>query len=132
MMMFSSDKDITPDIEELTIFDKITVLIHGISLPRPISRRTPAEKGLSWQELTIDCADNQHLSAWYIPAENSRNLAVLYHGYCGEKSSMLDSAELLHGMGWNTLLVDFRGSGGSSGSWTSIGYYEADDVICSM
>jgi len=131
-MMTYSGKELTPCIEQLTIVDKLSVLMGGISIPRPATLRTPADKNLPWKEVFIECVGNQRLSAWYIPRKGSRDLAVLYHGYCGEKSSMLDAAGLMYEMGWSVFLVDFRGSGDSSGSSTSIGYFEADDVICSM
>jgi alpha-beta hydrolase superfamily lysophospholipase len=35
----------------------------------------------------------------------------------------------LHELGYAALLVDFRGSGGSSGNFTTIGYFEASDVL---
>ena len=35
-------------------------------------------------------------------------------------------------MGYDTFLVDFRGSGNSNQSETSIGYYEADDVAAAV
>jgi len=35
-------------------------------------------------------------------------------------------------LGWSTFLVDFRGSGGSSGKRTSLGWHEAQDVADTM
>lgn len=41
---------------------------------------------------------------------------------------MLDKAEACLNMGYNTLLVDFMGSGGSKGTQTTIDYKEAAEV----
>lgn len=41
---------------------------------------------------------------------------------------MLDKAEIFYDLGYNTLLVDFMGSGGSEGNQTTIGYFEAEQV----
>jgi hypothetical protein len=41
---------------------------------------------------------------------------------------MLDKAEVFYGLGYNTFLVDFMGSGGSEGNQTTIGYLEAEEV----
>ena len=41
-------------------------------------------------------------------------------------------ADRLHDLGYACFLVDFRGSGGSSGDATTIGYREADDVVRSV
>ena len=52
----------------------------------------------------------------------------LFHGYAACKAYLLKEAQALHRMGYAVLLVDFRGSGGSSGNVTTIGVDEADDV----
>lgn len=41
---------------------------------------------------------------------------------------MLDKAEIFLHSGYNTLLIDFMGSGGSEGNQTTIGFYEAQEV----
>jgi alpha-beta hydrolase superfamily lysophospholipase len=53
---------------------------------------------------------------------------LIFHGYGGEKSSMLDKATEFLKMNFNVLLVDFMGSGGSEGNSTSIGFHEAEEV----
>jgi pimeloyl-ACP methyl ester carboxylesterase len=45
---------------------------------------------------------------------------------------MLPAARELHDMGCDTLLIDFRGCGGSSGNATTIGFKEADVVIAAV
>jgi alpha-beta hydrolase superfamily lysophospholipase len=55
------------------------------------------------------------LEAWEIPAENARGTVIIFHGYSAEKSVMLERAEEFIGWGYNTILVDFMGSGGSEG-----------------
>ena len=44
------------------------------------------------------------------------------------KSSLLDSAKVFNLLGYRSVLVDFRGSGGSTGSSTTIGVRESQDV----
>jgi hypothetical protein len=52
----------------------------------------------------------------------------MFHGFAASKASLLPAAEAFHELGYDALLVDFRGSGGSDGYATTIGYREADDV----
>jgi alpha-beta hydrolase superfamily lysophospholipase len=52
----------------------------------------------------------------------------LFHGYGGEKSSLLDKAEEFLKLGFNTMLVDFMGCGNSEGNTTTIGFKEAEEV----
>ena len=60
--------------------------------------------------------------------ENSKGTVILFHGFGGAKSSLLDKSEIFLESGYNTFLVDFMGSGGSNGNQTTIGYYEAQQV----
>jgi pimeloyl-ACP methyl ester carboxylesterase len=57
---------------------------------------------------------------------------ILFHGYAGEKSGTLREAKAFLELGHSVLLVDFRGSGDSSESYTTIGYREAEDVAAAV
>jgi uncharacterized protein len=57
---------------------------------------------------------------------------LLFHGYAVSKSSLLTTARVFHELGYGALLVDFYGSGGSSGRGTTIGVKEADDVAATI
>lgn len=54
--------------------------------------------------------------------------ALLCHSYSGSMCGVLEAAAVFHKLGWEAWLVDMRGSGGSDGDRTSIGYFEAIDV----
>jgi alpha-beta hydrolase superfamily lysophospholipase len=58
----------------------------------------------------------------------SRGTVVLFHGYAKAKSSLLVETRAFTELGYTAVLVDFRGSGGSNGRTTTVGYAEADDV----
>jgi uncharacterized protein len=132
-MMYFSDRGYrTTKPEMLSLGEKIRILITGINLPRPESARTPAEIDLPFKECLILCDNGIRLAAWYIPRPGARILVILFHGYGTDKTSMLDEAGALHRLGYSVLLVDFRGSGGSSESYTSFGYVEAEDVVEAM
>jgi uncharacterized protein len=55
-------------------------------------------------------------------------MILMFHGYVATKSVLLHNARLFYDMGYDTFLLDFRGSGGSNQNSTTIGYYEGDDV----
>ena len=48
------------------------------------------------------------------------------------EAELLPEAKALHELGYASLLVDFRGSGGSAGAATTIGVSEADDVAAAF
>jgi pimeloyl-ACP methyl ester carboxylesterase len=72
------------------------------------------------------------LEAWDIPAGAERGVVVMFHGYAASRSAMLGEARVLHDLGWRTVLVDHRGSGGSGGWVTTLGWREAEDVAAAL
>jgi dipeptidyl aminopeptidase/acylaminoacyl peptidase len=97
-------------------------------VPRPENSRTPADLDLPYETVRIPVADGGEIEAWHVLSEKPGLLAILLHGYAAEKSALLTEARLLHGLGHAVLLVDFRGSGESTGSVTTSGVREAEDV----
>lgn len=109
------------------------LLRNGFCLPKPFNRRTPADVGLRFEREVLAAPGGPALEAWRIEAgPRPRGTVVLFHGHAGSKASTLQAAQQFHGLGFRTLLVDFRGSGGSSGDVTTIGWYEADDVAAGL
>ena len=102
---------------------KLKTAILGVEIPRPANDFTPP---CAYETLLIPYP--QKLEAWYIKAEKPKGTVLLFHGYCGKKSSMLSRAHAYINMGYNTLVLDFTGSGGSDGMQTTIGYKEAAQV----
>jgi alpha-beta hydrolase superfamily lysophospholipase len=109
--------------EKLSTGQKISTLFLGVSNPRPKNYETPLS-----DYKVIRLKSNKNIECWEIKTKNALGTVVLFHGYCGDKSSMLDKAEIFEKMGYNILLVDFMGSGGSEGNQTTIGYFEAMQV----
>lgn len=103
--------------------EKIKALLFGISNPRPVNKANP---GKQYETITIQ--SNKKIECWFIKADSSKGSIILFHGYGGEKSSLLDKADEFLKLGYSTLLVDFMGAGGSEGNQTTIGYKEAEEV----
>ena len=103
--------------------DKVRTLVFGIDYPRPINIESPSRP---FEVLTLQ--SNKSIECWSIKTDSAKGTVILFHGYGGKKSSMLDKADEFLAMGYNTLLVDFMGSGGSEGDQTTIGFYEAEQV----
>lgn len=101
--------------------------MRWLRVPR-FALRTPEQFGLHYERHVFASVDGTNLEAWLIPHEEPRALAALFHGYGATKGDLLREAREFHAMGLEVLLVDFRGSGGSEGDETSIGFHEAKDV----
>jgi alpha-beta hydrolase superfamily lysophospholipase len=115
----------------LSRWEKAKVLLTGVRLPRPETWQTPDAFGLPFTSHRIE-ANGVTLEAWHIPCDASRGLVLLFHGHRACKCSLLNEAAAFSELGYATLLVDFRGSGGSSESTTTIGALEADDVAAAV
>lgn len=128
MVEFTDSHSRTESPEDLDLISKIKVLFSGVNLPRPGNKRTPQDIGLPFETHQYPGSNGHTLEAWYIPAANDDTLFVLFHGYADSKDTQLAAAEQLNDLGFSTLLVDFFGSGGSTGDRTTVGYLEAHDV----
>jgi alpha-beta hydrolase superfamily lysophospholipase len=120
---FSNDPGTKTKAGDLAFGEKIKALIFGINNPRPFNKSIPTR-----DFETIIIQSNKKLECWLIKADSSRGSVILFHGYGGEKSSMLDKADEFLKLGYSTLLVDFMGAGGSEGNQTTIGFREAEEV----
>ena len=132
MSIFTAHGERTGSPEQLNTLDKITLLLSGVNIPRPTNRRLPGDFGLAFEIRRFTNRDGATLETWFLPGKNNRLVVALFHGYAVSKSSLLTTGRAFHQLGCATLLVDFYGSGGSSGAGTTIGMKEADDVAATV
>lgn len=132
MMRYSSGGPRTDKPEALTTRSKLRVLLVGVHLPRPTDERPPTALAPDAQILAIPVSGDVTLSAWYAGRSPDAPLAIFFHGYSTEKTRLLREAREIHALGASVLLVDFRGSGGSSEDYTTLGLLEADDVAAAV
>jgi alpha-beta hydrolase superfamily lysophospholipase len=116
-----------PSPGTMTWTEKTRVLLGGFDVPRPTNGMDPGCLGLPFEVERIAVPEGE-LEAWHIPSQHPRGIVLLFHGYCASKATLLGEAQLFHERGFDGLLVDFRGAGGSSGCETTVGVREADDV----
>lgn len=119
----------------------------GIGIPRQVISKTPRNLGLDYRTQRIAINSKEWLELWSIPATTpvsastlstvassatnatAKGTIVLFPGSGGNKSQhLLMPAQEFHRLGYDTVLVDFRGVGGSSGHTSTIGVREAEDV----
>lgn len=93
-------------------------------------RATPASIGVPFAPLTLTTAGQETLDGWYLPAKpgrSTRGLVILFHGNAGNISHRLDYLRMFHDLGFASLIIDYRGYGGSSGMASEEGsYLDAD------
>jgi uncharacterized protein len=132
MMHFAQGGSRTGKPEKLSFPGKIKVLFSGVNLPRPHATVGPEVVGTGCQRITINCPNDIRLGAWYCPATTNAPVVILFHGYGSDKSGTISESRAFLEMGLAVLLVDFRGSGDSSESYTTVGFLEAEDVAASV
>ncbi len=108
---------------KLSTKDKIKTLLFGVDNPRPENKTYPRQP-----HTTIKLKSNKGIECWSINTDNSKGTVIIFHGFSGEKSSMLDKSDEFLELGYNTFLVDFMGSGGSEGNQTTLGFHESKQV----
>jgi pimeloyl-ACP methyl ester carboxylesterase len=93
--------------------------------------RTPADVGLSAEDVRLTTADGVELAAWWVPPANGAAV-VLAHGAGSTRSSVLDQAEVLVAHGYGVLAVDARGHGDSDGRAMDLGWWGDRDLAAAM
>ena len=111
------------DPQKLGGTEKIKTLLFGVNNPRPTNKSTPSQKFE-----TVRLQGEKEIECWYIPNTINKGTVIIYHGFSGNKASMLDKSDEFYALGYNILLVDFMGSGGSEGNQTTIGFFESEQV----
>jgi uncharacterized protein len=128
MTHFVNGGERTAKPEALPFTRKVWTLLTGVNIPRPTNSRNPKDIGLAYEIHEIKDSDHLSLEAWSITNSNQQGLVIMFHGYAACKSDLLAPAAEFHKMGYDLLLIDFHGSGGSTGQETSIGFNESRDV----
>ncbi len=106
-------------------------MLPGLAFaPKPENARKPSDFGLDYATERIPINEQEWLEAWRIPYNGeARGTVLLFPGNGGNKDQQLIlPGQAFHQMGYHTLLVDFRGQGGSSGSSSTMGLRESEDV----
>lgn len=118
--------------EQLSILDRVGVVLSGVRISRPQRSATPAHYSLPFETIYLTNRSGDRLEGWYVPGKDDGPIVLMYHGYAVSKSTLLTAARAVNQLRYATLLVDFYGSGGSSGSGTTIGVKESEDVAASV
>lgn len=119
--------------QELTSGERLRRLLLGVRIPRPENGARPAGP---FDEHHIDVAPGSGvtLEAWRVLVldREPRAQVLIVPGYGASKSSLLEVARRWQARGVVPVLLDPRGVGGSSGSSTTLGAREGEDVALAV
>jgi alpha-beta hydrolase superfamily lysophospholipase len=115
-------------LAELSGWDKTKIVLFGPTVRRQSNTRTPADVGLTYETVRFRGWAGLQIEAWRIPGRRGMPAVLMFPGYGASKDTLLRAANEFAALGCELWLVDPHGIGGSEGSVTSVGYYEAEDV----
>jgi fermentation-respiration switch protein FrsA (DUF1100 family) len=99
-------------------------MVFLANMPGRALTATPADIELAYEVVRIATADGERLHGWYVPADHGHTGVMLFfHGNAGNISHRLDSLAIFHALGLDTLIIDYRGYGESTGSPSEQGTY---------
>ena len=84
---------------------------------------TPRDVGLVFEDCTLTTSDGLSIAAWYLPRVEANGSIIFCHGNAGNMADRLHDLTLMHRMGYNVLIFDYRGYGRSEGKPTEQGTY---------
>lgn len=87
------------------------------------------ENNIPYKEIELTTKDGVKLAAWYTPPQNGTVILVA-HGHGSIRLEDIYALFASHGFG--VLAWDFRAHGDSEGDFTSLGYYEVEDVKAAL
>lgn len=105
--------------------------------PKKALEGDPSQLGLSYEDVEfLSVEDEVRLRGWFLPATSVGDLdttIVIAHGFRGNRLESgvpaLELAASIVDAGMNVLMFDFRNSGESDGTVTTLGFHEVKDIL---
>lgn len=99
---------------------------HPVGERRPL-QEIPADYGLPFEDVTVTTEDGLHLAGWYVPSQNGAAI-MAQHGFKGDRTDLLVTAQLLQRHGYGVLLTSIRAHDRSEGDLITFGKHEMKDL----
>ena len=80
-----------------------------------------------FNDVSVESEDKFVLKGYYKNNESNKTV-ILVHGFWGSHLDMLDLAKLFDKRGYNILAINQRANGISGGEYSTLGYYEKNDL----
>lgn len=115
-------------VSKLIVFACVVLCIYGglvalvyfrqsamVYFPTRSIDATPDQIGLQYEDVWLETKDGERVHGWYSPAPDAVLTVLMFHGNGGNISHRLQTLALLHRIGVNSLIIDYRGYGRSEG-----------------
>ncbi len=84
---------------------------------------TPDQAEMEYEDVYLQTSDGVTLNGWFVPAESPKGTVLMLHGNGGNISHRIDTIAIFRNLGYNTMIIDYRGYGRSQGSISEQGTY---------
>lgn len=86
-------------------------------------RATPAAIGLPYEDVRVTTVDGVGLHGWFVRQPAGGRVVLFFHGNAGNIGDRLEWLRILHRLGLQVLIFDYRGYGQSDGRPSEAGTY---------
>ena len=90
---------------------------------------TPDQASMDYEDVYLQTSDGVQLNGWFVPAESPKGTVLMFHGNGGNISHRLDTIAIFHKLGYNAMIIDYRGYGRSKGSPSEQGTYRDAETV---
>jgi len=90
---------------------------------------TPDQASMDYEDVYFQTSDGVQLNGWFVPAESPKGTVLMFHGNGGNISHRLDTIAIFHKLGYNAMIIDYRGYGRSEGSPSERGTYRDAEAV---
>jgi fermentation-respiration switch protein FrsA (DUF1100 family) len=101
----------------------VSLVDRVIFQPTPGEDLTPAQVGITAEDVFLSTEDGVRVHAYWLPAPGATRALLFLHGNAGNASHRLPNAAELQRLGAHVLLADYRGYGKSEGTPSEQGVY---------
>jgi len=88
-----------------------------------IATPTDHERPMDYEDVFLATSDGVKLHGWFVPAAPGKGTVLMFHGNGGNISHRLETIAIFHNLGYNAMIIDYRGYGRSEGSPGEEGTY---------
>ena len=96
---------------------------RSIYFPMKIIETTPSTLDLKFEDIYVTTDNNIKLNGWFVPGSDRADTILFFHGNGGNISHRIEKISMLHKLGLNVFIIDYRGYGKSQGRPSEKGLY---------
>ena len=123
---FYDDPSLREPNPSRNVFAKTWRLITG---PKYVRSQIMYEPLFVYDTISLVTKKGISIDTWYSKTDSvKKGTVIMFHGIGAAKDFLLDEAEQFRLMGYDVMLVDFRGHGNSDGNATTMGVRESEEV----